>query len=117
MTAASEAYYAQGDVIGARGDFTTAPEISQVFGELIGLWCGITWQQMGSPAPFRLIECGPGRGTLMADLLRAAARVKGFREATRLHLVERSLALRAQQADRLKDAAPTWHDDVADVPA
>ena len=117
MAAASDAYYAQDEVIGAHGDFTTAPEISQIFGELIGLWCGVTWQQMGSPSPFRLIECGPGRGTLMADLLRAASRVKGFRDAARLHLVERSPALRARQAEALKDAAPTWHDDLADVPA
>ena len=121
MAAAGEAYYARDEVIGARGDFTTAPEISQTFGELIGLWCGVTWQQMGSPAPFRLVECGPGRGTLMADLLRAASRVKGFRAAARLHLVERSPALRARQAEALKDAAPTlapmWHDDLADVPA
>ncbi len=116
MAAVAEAYYAQGNVIGADGDFTTAPEISQVFGELIGLWCAVTWQQMGSPASFRLIECGPGRGTLMADLLRAAARVKGFRDAARVHLIERSQALRARQAEALKGVAPIWHDDLADVP-
>ena len=66
-------YYNKGDPFGADGDFTTAPEISQDFGELIGLWAAVTWQQMGSPEKTILIECGPGRGTLMKDALRAAA--------------------------------------------
>ena len=64
-------YYMNGDPFGIDGDFITAPEISQVFGELIGLWSAVTWQQMGSPERTVLIECGPGRGTLMSDLLRA----------------------------------------------
>ena len=68
-------YYIKGDPFGVAGDFTTAPEISQVFGELIGMWAAVTWQQMGSPDRTILIECGPGRGTLMSDALRAAASV------------------------------------------
>ncbi len=116
MDAVATAYYAQGDVFGARGDFITAPEISQTFGELIGLWCAVVWQNMGAPASFRLVECGPGRGTLMADLLRAAARVPGFAKAADIHLVERSLALRARQRDTLKTQNIAWHDDIATVP-
>jgi len=117
MDAVTEAYYARGDVFGVDGDFTTAPEISQTFGELIGLWCAITWQNMGSPAPFRLVECGPGRGTLMQDLLRAASRVPGFAAAADIHLIERSDALRKRQREVLEAHKVTWHGDVADVPA
>ncbi|NNE83045.1 MAG: hypothetical protein HKN28_03650, partial [Alphaproteobacteria bacterium] len=65
-------YYMGNDPFGVAGDFTTAPEISQMFGELVGLWCAEVWRLMGSPAPFNLIELGPGRGTLMQDALRAA---------------------------------------------
>ena len=76
MAAVVEAYYARGHVFGRDGDFITAPEISQTFGEIIGLWCAVTWQKMGAPTPIRLIECGPGRGTLMADALRATKNIK-----------------------------------------
>jgi NADH dehydrogenase [ubiquinone] 1 alpha subcomplex assembly factor 7 len=117
MQACADAYYARGDVFGAGGDFITAPEISQTFGEIIGLWCAVTWQHMGAPKSFRLIECGPGRGTLMADILRAASRVPGFRDAARVHLVERSAALREMQRAKLKGEGVSWHDDIADVPA
>src|SRR6476620_6151183 len=92
-------YWQRADSIGAGGDFITAPEISQVFGELIGLWCAVVWQGMGRPAPLRLIELGPGRGTLMRDALRAARRVPGFLEAATLHLVEISDALRVAQRE------------------
>jgi SAM-dependent MidA family methyltransferase len=113
-------YWCRGDTIGAAGDFVTAPEISQIFGELIGLWCAVTWQQLGSPTPLRLVELGPGRGTLMRDALRAARRMPGFVEAASLHLVEISDALREVQQATLKrgpdQAAVTWHKDVADVP-
>jgi NADH dehydrogenase [ubiquinone] 1 alpha subcomplex assembly factor 7 len=109
-------YYRHRDPFGAGGDFTTAPEISQMFGELIGLWCAVTWQAMGAPTPIHLVELGPGRGTLMADLLRAARRVPDFRQAIRLHLVETSPTLRARQAQTLSDAVPTWHDHLATVP-
>ncbi|WP_051357082.1 SAM-dependent methyltransferase [Azorhizobium doebereinerae] len=109
-------YYMTRDPLGARGDFTTAPEISQMFGELIGLWAVATWQQMGAPAAFRLVELGPGRGTLMADALRAAGLVPAFGAAASLHLVEMSPVLRARQADTLKAVAPRWHDRLEDVP-
>ena len=116
MSAATEAYYARGDVFGVDGDFITAPEISQTFGELIGLWCAVVWQNMGAPDAFRLVECGPGRGTLMKDLLRATARVPNFSAATDIHLIERSLPLRLRQRELLKNFRVTWHDDLSAVP-
>ncbi len=116
MTAVATAYYARGDVFGVKGDFTTAPEISQTFGEIVGLWCAVTWQQMGQPNPFCLIECGPGRGTLMADALRATKQVPGFADAAQIHLVERSHALRDMQRAKLNGFHVTWHDDFSAVP-
>ncbi|MGR3370386.1 class I SAM-dependent methyltransferase [Sagittula sp.] len=107
-------YYATRDPLGAGGDFTTAPEISQMFGELIGLALAQSWLDQGAPDPFVLCELGPGRGTLMADALRATARVPGFHDALTLHLVETSPALRAEQAGRLPGAA--WHDSVVSLP-
>ncbi|MFG1358485.1 class I SAM-dependent methyltransferase [Xanthobacter pseudotagetidis] len=109
-------YYITRDPLGAAGDFVTAPEISQMFGELIGLWAVAQWQAMGAPAPFRLVELGPGRGTLMADALRAARLVPDFAAAARLHLVETSPALRAVQARALGAAEPLWHDRLEEVP-
>jgi len=113
-------YWRRRHTIGAAGDFVTAPEISQIFGELVGLWCAVTWQQLGSPRPVRLVELGPGRGTLMRDALRAARRMSGFIEAATLHLVEISDALRHLQRATLEDSrgqtAITWHQDVAEVP-
>lgn len=110
-------YYMTRDPLGARGDFVTAPEISQMFGELMGLWAAQCWLQMGGPSPVRLVELGPGRGTLMADALRATARVPGFHAALDLHLVETSPILRAKQQATLAAFAVTWHDRLADVPA
>ena len=110
-------YYATRDPLGAAGDFVTAPEISQMFGEMIGLWCVDLWEKSGSPDPFLLVELGPGRGTLMADALRAARVRPEFLRAMRLHLVEISHPLRAQQAQRLNAFAPTWHDEVAALPS
>ena len=104
------------DPLGRDGDFTTAPEIGQVFGELIGAWCADLWERMGAPDPVSLVELGPGRGTLMADLLRAAAAAPAFRRALRLHLVEISPALRRAQAERLAAAQPVWHDSPTTVP-
>jgi SAM-dependent MidA family methyltransferase len=109
-------YYATRDPLGAAGDFTTAPEVSQMFGELVGLWLAVAWSDMGRPAPVALAELGPGRGTLMADALRAAARVPGFRDAVRLALVETSPFLRARQAEALAPHAPLWLDRVEDLP-
>src|SRR5438067_12041136 len=83
-------YYARHDPLGRAGDFITAPEISQIFGELIGLWCADLWQHVGRPDPIIVAELGPGRGALMEDFLRAAATSPGFRRALRLYLVEMS---------------------------
>ncbi|MBF9034195.1 class I SAM-dependent methyltransferase [Rhodobacterales bacterium HKCCE2091] len=109
-------YYATRDPLGAAGDFTTAPEISQMFGELLGLALAQAWLDQGAPAPFVLAELGPGRGTLMADLLRATARVPGFHAGMTLCLVESSPVLRARQADTLAGHAPGVHDGIADLP-
>ena len=109
-------YYNKGDPFGVDGDFTTSPEISQVFGELIGLWAAVTWQQMGSPEKTILIECGPGRGTLMKDALRAAANVPIFAETIDIHLVETSETLRACQANTLSAHRATWHNTIETIP-
>jgi NADH dehydrogenase [ubiquinone] 1 alpha subcomplex assembly factor 7 len=111
-------YYATRDPFGSGGDFITAPEISQIFGELIGLWSAVVWQQMGSPAPVRLIELGPGRGTLMADALRAAKRAPEFIQAAEIHLVETSPVLRQMQGEQLASSGktPKWHKSLNDVP-
>jgi NADH dehydrogenase [ubiquinone] 1 alpha subcomplex assembly factor 7 len=111
-----EGYYARRQPIGAGGDFVTAPEISQVFGELIGLWCAEMWRRLGQPDPAILAELGPGRGVLMSDLLRAAATMPGFRRALRLHLVEASAVLRTEQQARLGRFDPVWVPGVADLP-
>jgi NADH dehydrogenase [ubiquinone] 1 alpha subcomplex assembly factor 7 len=89
-------YYARRQPVGGAGDFVTAPEISQIFGELIGLWCADLWQRIGRPESVTLCELGPGRGTLMSDFLRAAASLPPFRRAIRLYLVEASPRLRAE---------------------
>jgi len=109
-------YYARHDPLGRAGDFITAPEISQIFGELIGLWCADLWQRIGRPDPVILAELGPGRGTLMADLLRAAASVPAFRHALRLYLVETSPVLRVEQQRRLAAAEPRFIDGVEALP-
>lgn len=109
-------YYTTRDPLGAAGDFTTAPEISQMFGELIGLSLAQTWLDQGAPMPFILAELGPGRGTLMADILRATKGVSGFHAAAHIHLVEASPVLRAAQAAALGPDTPTWHDTVTTLP-
>ncbi|WP_163847013.1 class I SAM-dependent methyltransferase [Pseudooceanicola aestuarii] len=109
-------YYTTGDPLGAGGDFTTAPEISQMFGELLGLSLAQCWLDQGAPAPFCLAELGPGRGTLMADMLRATRAVPGFHDAMRLVLVEASPPLRAAQARALDGYAPHWVEGVTDLP-
>lgn len=101
-------YYARRMPIGAGGDFITAPEVSQIFGELIGLCLADWWQRAGRPAPIVLAELGPGRGTLMADLLRAAASIPEFRAALDIHLVEASPPLRSQQRRLLCEARPKF---------
>ncbi len=114
-------YYTAHDPFGAAGDFITAPDISQMFGELIGLWAADTWQRLGMPAHLRLIELGPGRGTLMSDALRAASALPPFRQALSVHFVETSPVLRQRQraalaSHRFADGGPHWHDRLEDVP-
>ena len=107
-------YYATRDPFGAGGDFTTAPEISQIFGEMVGLALAQAWLDQGAPSPFTLAEIGPGRGTLMADILRAIRIVPGMAEAARVALVEASPHLRRIQRDRLGSVAHL--DDVSQLP-
>ena len=111
-------YYRTRDPIGASGDFITSPEISQMFGELIGLWMAAVWTRMDSPGRVNIIELGPGRGTLMNDALRAVKVLPAFRAAVTLHLVEISPALQAQQERTLAEQKiPTsWHQSLDDVP-
>ncbi len=111
-------YYMTRDPLGAAGDFTTAPEISQIFGELLGLWAVQLWNDMDRPGVLHLVELGPGRGTLMADALRAARIVPLFRQGLQVHLVETSPALRAAQQKTLETTGvtPTWHQRFETVP-
>ncbi|TNE35705.1 MAG: class I SAM-dependent methyltransferase, partial [Alphaproteobacteria bacterium] len=108
-------YYNRQQPFGREGDFTTAPEISQMFGELIGLWCADVWMKLGSPMKFHLVELGPGNGTLMADLLRSAKLVPPFLAAANLHLVEMSDRLRSRQSETLAGTPLTWHDELPEV--
>jgi NADH dehydrogenase [ubiquinone] 1 alpha subcomplex assembly factor 7 len=114
-----DGYYMTQEAIGAAGDFTTAPEISQIFGELIGLWLVEAWFDMGSPGRFNLVELGPGRGTLMADILRAAELRPEFLKAATLFLVETSgrLRLEQQRALRGRKLKPLWADEFSEIPA
>src|SRR5437016_3013630 len=111
-------YYMTRDPFGTLGDFTTSPEISQMFGELIGLWAAAVWKQMDSPQHVRLIELGPGRGTMMLDALRAAKSMPGFRNAIELHLVEISPVLEQRQRQNLESSEipVTWHKSLDEVP-
>ncbi|MDF0597831.1 class I SAM-dependent methyltransferase [Psychromarinibacter halotolerans] len=109
-------YYTTRDPFGVAGDFTTAPEISQMFGEVLGLSLAQAWLDQGAPSSFLLAELGPGRGTLMADILRATARVPGFHDAARPVLVEASPVLRDKQRETLAGHAVQWCDDVDGLP-
>ena len=111
-------YYTTRDPFGARGDFITAPEVSQMFGELIGLWMSAVWKQMGAPENVRLIELGPGRGTMMKDALRAIQIAPDFRAAIVVHFVEASPLLRAQQEAALEGVGVPifWHKTLSEVP-
>jgi NADH dehydrogenase [ubiquinone] 1 alpha subcomplex assembly factor 7 len=110
-------YYMTRDPFGARGDFTTAPEISQLFGESLAVWCALAWAAMGRPAPVRLVELGPGRGTLMADLTRTLDRIApDLARAAALHLVESSPVLRRKQEEVLKGRRASWHPAIEQVP-
>ena len=109
-------YYTTREPFGTDGDFVTAPEISQMFGELVGLWCAQSWLDRGGPAPCALVELGPGRGTCMADALRAAAALPAFRAALTPHLVEMSPRLRERQRLTLAGHDAVWHEDIATLP-
>jgi NADH dehydrogenase [ubiquinone] 1 alpha subcomplex assembly factor 7 len=109
-------YYTTREPFGTKGDFTTAPEISQMFGELLGLCLAQTWLNQGAPTAFTLAELGPGRGTLMADLLRATRTVAGFHAAARVTLIEASPRLRALQRTTLGAHSAEWHDTIEALP-
>jgi SAM-dependent MidA family methyltransferase len=122
LTHPEHGYYMTRDPLGRSGDFITSPEVSQVFGELIGLWAASVWHLMGQPENVRLVELGPGRGTMMLDALRAAQVVPAFRAALVVHMVEISPALRERQQQALGtvDVPTMWHqtfDEVPDGPA
>jgi SAM-dependent MidA family methyltransferase len=110
-------YYATRPRLGAEGDFITAPLVSQMVGELIGLWAVDAWTRLGQPAPFRLVEMGPGDGSLISDLLRAARVVPTFRAGVELWLVETSGPLIERQRERLAAQSANWAESLAEVPA
>jgi len=109
-------YYRRADPLGRQGDFITAPEVSQLFGELIGAWLIDSWHKLGQPSPVRLVELGPGRGTLMQDALRVGKLAPAWLAAIELHLVEINPALRKLQAEGLAPQGPTWHESLETVP-
>jgi SAM-dependent MidA family methyltransferase len=117
LTHPTHGYYVARDPLGREGDFTTAPEVSQMFGELLGLWAASVWKAIGSPPSLRLIELGPGRGTMMADALRAARVLPPLHQALDVHLVEINPVLREKQKAALSNARHvTWHERLDDVP-
>ncbi len=109
-------YYSKNIAIGRAGDFITAPEISQVFGELVGAFLCDVWVQIGRPDPFCLVEFGPGRGTLMEDALRAARTAPGFLNAMNLHCVEANKTLRKMQSHKLENYRPVFHESLDTLP-
>jgi SAM-dependent MidA family methyltransferase len=116
LTDAEHGYYRTRDPFGRAGDFVTAPEVSQMFGEIVGAWLVHAWELCGAPSLARLVELGPGRGTMMADILRVAASVPGFTSALSVHLVETSPVLRRHQAETLAGHGACWHANFAEVP-
>ncbi|XP_025012802.2 protein arginine methyltransferase NDUFAF7 homolog, mitochondrial isoform X2 [Ricinus communis] len=102
LTNPKAGFYINRDVFGAEGDFITSPEVSQMFGEMVGVWALCLWEQMEQPKRVNLVELGPGRGTLMADLLRGASKFKSFTESLHIHMVECSPALQKLQHHNLK---------------
>ncbi|MCY3983071.1 MAG: SAM-dependent methyltransferase [Roseovarius sp.] len=116
LTHTEYGYYSGKEPLGADGDFTTAPEISQMFGELIGLSLAMAWKYQNEPTPFTIAELGPGRGTLMADALRASKKVPGFNENCSLHLVETSHKLRNLQKNLIGHDNIVWHQNVETLP-
>ncbi len=110
-------YYVSRDPLGREGDFTTAPEVSQMFGELLGLWAASVWKAIGSPPVLRLIELGPGRGTMMADALRAMRVLPPLYQTLSVHLVEINPVLREKQKATLSGVRNVaWHENLDHVP-
>ncbi len=117
LTHPEHGYYTNRDPFGPDGDFVTAPEVSQMFGEMVALWLMQTWADQGRPEKFALVELGPGRGTLMADILRTAEALPSFLEAAEVWLVETSPAMRRKQAATLiMEATPNWANSVDELP-
>jgi NADH dehydrogenase [ubiquinone] 1 alpha subcomplex assembly factor 7 len=116
MRDAQYGYYITRDPLGQDGDFTTGPEISQMFGEMIALWCVDTWMKLGEPTAFTLAEGGPGRGTLMDDVLRTVKISQPFMQAAHVRMIEKSPALQAKQAEKLKAYKVDWADSLENLP-
>jgi len=117
LTHPEHGYYVARDPLGREGDFTTAPEVSQMFGELLGLWAASVWKAMGSPAQLRLIELGPGRGTMMVDALRALRVLPPLYQSLSIHLLEINPVLRDKQKSALSAVRNVaWNEDIDDVP-
>jgi len=118
LTHPEHGYYVSRDPLGREGDFTTAPEVSQMFGELLGLWAASVWKAIGSPPTLRLVELGPGRGTMMADALRALRVLPPLYQSLSVHLVEINPVLRDKQQTTLTGARNVfWHESIDEVPA
>ncbi|KAI4366664.1 hypothetical protein MLD38_022511 [Melastoma candidum] len=133
LTNPKAGFYMNRDVFGGGGDFVTSPEVSQMFGEMIGIWTMCVWEQMGQPKRVNLVELGPGRGTLMADLLRGSSKFKHFTQSLNIHMVECSPTLRKIQHQTLKcideesvqkgkvsslSGSPvSWHSTLDEVPS
>jgi SAM-dependent MidA family methyltransferase len=117
LTHPRHGYYVSRDPLGREGDFTTSPEVSQMFGELLGLWAASVWKAIGSPPLLRLIELGPGRGTMMADALRALRVLPPLYQALSVHLVEINPVLREKQKAALSGTRTiTWHNSIDEIP-
>jgi NADH dehydrogenase [ubiquinone] 1 alpha subcomplex assembly factor 7 len=116
MQAALDAYYKNKEPFGAGGDFTTAPEISQMFGEMVGLWLVDVWMQMGRPENVKLVELGPGRGTLAADIMRTISAWPDFKDAVTFYMVEISPQLKDLQMKVLKDHRAGWYESFSEIP-
>jgi len=111
-----DGYYERREAIGRTGDFITAPQVSQMFGEMIGVWCLAAWSALGRPKRLVLAEAGPGNGTLMADLLRATKRFPEFAAALDIRLIETSEAMIARQREALPGVAARWHMRLDELP-